>query len=107
MRLPKQNQITPSPQSRANGAPIEACALSDRLNADLEKAHQSALDSFPHQKTPSGFGAVFFYLATFFYHGIVRAKFLRAADGFVECSVVAQDAYNRRAMIYSMAVQRK
>lgn len=82
-------------------------ALSDQLNCLLEESHAQALTEFKNGERAGGITPLWHYAATFLHSGIVKGGFLRGRRGFVACSVAAQDAYNRSAMIYCMAVQEK
>jgi hypothetical protein len=82
-------------------------ALSEQLNSLLDRSHAQAISEFDNGKRCGGFVAIWHYAATFLHTGILRGKFLQGRSGFLACSVAAQNAYNRSALIYSMAVQEK
>ena len=81
--------------------------LSAELNRRLDDAHQLAREQFESGQRAGGFGAVGRYFLTFLHTGLIKGKFLQGRRGLIACSVASQDAYNRAAMTYCIALQKK
>ena len=86
---------------------VRSNPLSEQLNCLLETSRAEAIAEFNNGERSSGFTAIWHYVAAFLHTGIVNTEFLKGRRGFVACSVAAQHAYNRKALIYSMAVEKK
>ncbi len=102
-KMPSLNDI----ESNVDADPAYPDALSEQLNRLLEEAHTHAATEFEKGARKNGITPLWHYVKTFFHSGIVQRGFLKGSCGLINCSVAAQDAYNRSAMIYCMAVQEK
>ena len=81
--------------------------LAKRLNEQLDEAHLRAQAKSESGQRAGGFLAVGRYFLAFLVTGLLKGKILRGWQGLVDCAVAAQDAYNRDAMTYGMAVRKK
>lgn len=81
--------------------------LANRLNDQLDDAHRRAQERSENGQRSGGFVAVVRYFVTFLLTGLLEGKIQRGRQGLVDCAVAAQDAYNRDAMTYGMAVRKK